>query len=86
MGINSKYVISFKIFPCSHSEGQFKHAHLPSKTNVFADLISRGNFQKFKKLAPLADIFPTSVPETFWKLLETLSDFDVQEFKISTTD
>jgi hypothetical protein len=26
MGINSKYAISFKIFPCSHSEGQFKHA------------------------------------------------------------
>jgi hypothetical protein len=28
MGINSKYAISFKIFPCSHSESQFKHAHL----------------------------------------------------------
>jgi hypothetical protein len=43
---------------------------IPGFTNVIADLISRGNFQKFKKLAPLADIFPTSVPETFWKLLD----------------
>jgi hypothetical protein len=43
-----------------HIKAQF----IPGFTNVFADLISRGNFQKFKTLAPLADIFPTSVPET----------------------
>ena len=49
-----------------HIKAQF----IPGFINVFADLISRGKFQKFKKLAPLADIFPTSVPETFWKLLD----------------
>jgi hypothetical protein len=43
---------------------------IPGFTNAFADLISRGNFQKFKNLAPLADIFPTSVSEPFWKLLD----------------
>jgi hypothetical protein len=48
-----------------HIKAQF----IPGFTNVFADLISHGNFQKFKKLAPLADISPTSVPETFWKPL-----------------
>jgi hypothetical protein len=58
-----RHIVFWSLLRKFHIKAQF----IPCFTNVFAGLISRGNFQKFKKLAPLADIFSTSVPETFWK-------------------
>jgi hypothetical protein len=39
-----------------------KAFHISSANNCIADALSRGQFQKFKELAPEADTFPTAVP------------------------
>jgi hypothetical protein len=38
-----------------------KAFHISSANNCVADALSRGQFQKFKELAPEADTFPTAV-------------------------
>jgi hypothetical protein len=43
-----------------------KAFHISSANNCVADALSRGQFQKFKELAPEADTFPTAVPMEFW--------------------
>lgn len=48
---------------------QIKAFHISSVNNCIADALSRGQFQKFKKLAPEAAEFPTVVPREFWNLL-----------------
>jgi hypothetical protein len=45
-----------------------KAFHISSANNCVADALSRGQFQKFKELAPEADTFPTAVPMEFWSL------------------
>ena len=74
-----RHIVFWFLLRNFHIKAQF----LPGFTNVFADLISRGNFQKFKTLAPLADIFPTSVPETF---LETFRPQCVKLLEASNSD
>jgi hypothetical protein len=48
-----------------------KAFHILSANNCVADALSRGQFQKFKELAPQADTFPTAVPMEFWNLLNS---------------
>jgi hypothetical protein len=48
-----------------------KAFHISSANNCVADALSRGQFQKFKELAPEADTFPTAVPMEFWNKLLT---------------
>ena len=48
-----------------------KCSHISGKVNIVADALSRGNFQKFRQLAPHADKAPTEVPLQFWELLQT---------------
>ena len=48
-----------------------KAFHISSANNCVADALSRGQFQKFKELAPEADTFPTAVPMEFWSLLNS---------------
>lgn len=48
---------------------QFKAVHLKSSENLIADFLSRGKMEQFKKLAPLADDYPTPVPAEFMNLL-----------------
>jgi hypothetical protein len=50
-----------------------KAFHISSANNCVADALSRGQFQKFKELAPEADTFPTAVPMEFWSLLNSTS-------------
>jgi hypothetical protein len=45
--------------------------HISSANNCVAYALSRGQFQKFKELAPEADTFPTAVPMEFWSLLNS---------------
>ena len=47
-----------------------KIVHIPGYKNVFADLNSRGKFQKYKELAPCAEPHPTLVPADFWTILD----------------
>ena len=49
---------------------QFKAKHIYSKNNMIADALSRANFQKFRQLAPIADILPVPIPVEFWNLLK----------------
>jgi hypothetical protein len=49
---------------------QFKAKHIYSKNNMIADSLSRANFQKFRQLAPIADILPVPIPVEFWNLLK----------------
>jgi hypothetical protein len=46
--------------------------HISSANNCVADVLSRGQFQKFKELAPEADTFPIAVPMEFWSLLNSI--------------
>jgi hypothetical protein len=46
--------------------------HISSANNCVADVLSRGQFQKFKELAPEADTFPIAVPMEFWRLLNSI--------------
>jgi hypothetical protein len=48
-----------------------KAFHISSANNCVADALSRGQFQKFKELAPEADTFPTAVPMELWSLLNS---------------
>lgn len=48
---------------------QIKAVHIASVNNCIADAISRGQFQRFKDLAPEAEELPTVVPREFWDLL-----------------
>ena len=41
-----------------------------SKNNMIADALSRANFQKFRQLAPIADILTVPIPVEFWNLLK----------------
>ena len=50
---------------------QFKAVHILSKDNAIADALSRANFQKFRRLAPLANDHPHPIPVEFWNLLKT---------------
>lgn len=48
---------------------QIKAFHISSVNNCIADAFSRGQFQKFKKMAPEAAECPTIIPREFWNLL-----------------
>jgi hypothetical protein len=74
----ARHIVFWSLLGNFHIKAQF----IPGFTNVFADLISRGNFQKFKTLAPLADIVPTSVPEMF---LETFRPQCVKLLSVNTS-
>ena len=47
----------------------FKAVHISSVNNAIADSLSRGQFQKFRELAPLAELKPMTVPGESWGLL-----------------
>ena len=48
-----------------------KAFHISSGNNCIADALSRGQFQKFKELAPEAETLSTVVPMEFWNLLKS---------------
>ena len=48
---------------------QFKAKHISSYDNIIADSLSRGQLDKFKKVAPTAEETPTEIPEEFFNLL-----------------
>ena len=45
-------------------------SHIDGMNNTLADALSRGQVEKFKTLAPLADLKPTPLP-TNWESLRT---------------
>ena len=61
-----RHIVYWSLLGNFHAKAVF----IPGFRNLYADLISRGNFQKFKELVPSADIHPTVVPPEFWKLLD----------------
>ena len=51
----------------------FKAVHIFSVNNAIADSLSRGQFQKFRELAPPAELKPMTMPWEFWSLLRQRS-------------
>ena len=48
---------------------QIKAVHVPSENNVIADSLSRGQLEKFREVAPMAEETKTEVPQEFFNLL-----------------
>ena len=48
---------------------QFKAMHISSSDNLIADSLSRGQLEKFKKVAPNTEDTPAEIPQEFYKLL-----------------
>ena len=48
---------------------QFKAKHIYSAENGIADAISRQQVDRFRRLAPSADVHPCLIPAEFWNLL-----------------
>lgn len=51
---------------------QFKSVYLPSSDNGIADSISRFQFQRFRSLAPHAEVHPEQIPVVFLELMSNL--------------
>jgi len=45
-----------------------KACHLPGSTNNICDALSRLQVDKFRQLAPEADLFPHMIPEFLWQI------------------
>ena len=61
-----RYIVYWSLLGNFHIKGNY----IPGYSNVYADLISRGKFQKFKSLAKSADTYPVVVPVEFWRILD----------------
>ena len=46
----------------------FKAVHISSVNNAIANSLSRGQFQRFRELAPPAELKPMTMPWEFWSL------------------
>ena len=64
-------LLRFIVYQTLAKNFHIKCSHISGKVNIVADALSRGNFQKFRQLAPHADKAPTEVPLQFWELLQT---------------
>lgn len=64
-------LLRFIVYRSMMGHFHLKAFHISSANNCVADALSRGQFQKFKELAPEADTFPTAVPMEFWSLLNS---------------
>jgi hypothetical protein len=72
---SSKYprvmnLLRFIVYRSMMGHFHMKAFHISSANNCVADALSRGQFQKFKELAP-EDTFPTAVPMALWSLLNS---------------
>ena len=65
-----RHIVYWSLLGNFHIKGTF----LPGYSNIFADCISRGKFQKFRSLALSADTYPAAIPEEFWRLLDLKSE------------
>ena len=48
----------------------FKAIHISSADNAIANSLSRGQFQRFRELAPYGELKPMTIPWEFWSLLK----------------
>ena len=64
-------LLRFIVYQTLTKNFHIKCSHICGKVNIIADALSRGNFQKFRQLAPHSDKVPVEVPLQFWELLET---------------
>lgn len=51
---------------------QFKAKHIPGVQNEIADALSRFQWERFRKLAPMAEPHSTDVPKEFLQMLSTM--------------
>lgn len=61
-----RYIVHWSLLGNFHIKGNY----IPGYSNVYADLISRGKFQKFKSLAKSADAYPAVIPVEFLRILD----------------
>jgi len=61
-----RYIVYWSLLGNFHIKGNY----IPGYSNVYADLISRGKFQKFMSLAKSADAYPADIPVEFWRILD----------------
>lgn len=57
------------VLSCLSNNVLFKAQHIPGLKNDIADAISRFQWARFRRLAPMADPCPTPIPESLWQLL-----------------
>ncbi len=58
------------VFSCLKYNIMFRAKFIPGKSNAIADAISRFNMQEFRRLAPKADLCPSSIPEEFHRFCQ----------------
>ena len=58
------------VLHCLKHNIQIRCVHVPSYSNAIADAISRLQLNKFRKLAPNADMYPVPVPPALLTILE----------------
>ena len=51
---------------------QFKACHIEGRFNCIADAISRKQWERFRRIAPTADVLPTPIPRDFLSLISNL--------------
>ena len=56
-------------FFCAKQNIHLQFFHVPGKQNVYADLLSRLQVEKFKRLHPDPDDVPTPLPGMVWDIL-----------------
>lgn len=63
------HLLRFIVYWSMIGHFQIKSFYVSSKNNFIADAISRGQFQRFRRLAPASDQSATAVPMEFWNLI-----------------
>ena len=64
----SPMTVRFFILQCLKSNITFSALHIPGKDNNIADALSRFQVQRFRALAPDAELVGAEIPEFLWKI------------------
>ena len=67
------HLIRIFVLQCLNINSVFRAKHVPGSLNEIADSLSRLQWEKFKRLAPQADVLQTPVPDSLWQLLKEKS-------------
>lgn len=56
------------VLACLESNILLKAEHISGRLNSLADSLSRCDFQKFRRLCPVADQDPCAIPSHLWEI------------------
>ena len=65
-----KVLLRFIVYWSYIGHFHFKAVHISCTDNAIANSLSGGQFQRFRELAPSAELKPMTIPWEFWSLLK----------------